>query len=182
MPPNWLQYPHPFIDGCIEPELLPVDGWREALRLSFSKQDLLRWGTTGGDSDDARFVDELRTKVLPSWGLDAGPDEVLGTVSGQQALHLVIAALIERGTPVVFDAGIDAEVQRQVLARGATLAPLRWDGAGARLRSTAAARRRVAGRLAPRDTGHDPHARARRGRAARRGGKPRDDHRMRAGR
>ncbi|MGH8253813.1 MAG: PLP-dependent aminotransferase family protein [Steroidobacteraceae bacterium] len=135
VPPNWLQYPHPFIDGCIEPELLPVEGWREALRLSFSKQDLLRWGTTGGDSDDARFIDELRTKVLPSWGVDAGPDEVLGTVSSQQALHLVIASLVERGTPVVFDAGIDADVQRQVLARGATLAPLRWDGSGPELAS-----------------------------------------------
>ena len=133
VPPNWLQYPHPFIDGCIEPELLPVEGWREALRLSFSKQDLLRWGTTGGDSDDARFIDELRTKVLPTWGVDAGPDEVLATVSSQQALHLVIASLVERGTPVVFDAGIDADVQRQALARGAALAPLRWDGSGSGL-------------------------------------------------
>ena len=135
VPPNWLQYPHPFIDGCIEPELLPVDGWREALRLAFSKHDLLRWGTTGGDSDDARFIDELRTKVLPAWGLDAGPDEVLATVSSQQALHLVLAALIERGTPVICDSGLDSEVQRQAQQRGATVAPLRWDGTGARLLS-----------------------------------------------
>lgn len=133
VPPNWLQYPYPFIDGCIEPELLPVEGWREALRLAFSRQDLLRWGTTGGDADDARFVDELRTKVLPSWGLDAGPDEVLATVSGQQALHLVMGTLLERGTPVIFDADIDAEVQRQALARGATLSTLDWEGNSARL-------------------------------------------------
>jgi len=133
VPPNWLQYPHPFIDGCIEPELLPADGWREALRLAFSKHDLLRWGTTGGDSEDARFVDELRTKVLPGWGLDAGPDEVLATVSSQQALHLVMASLIERGTSVVCDSGIDGDAQRQALARGATLAALRWEGTGAKL-------------------------------------------------
>jgi GntR family transcriptional regulator/MocR family aminotransferase len=133
VPPNWLQYPYPFIDGCIEPELLPIEGWREALRLSFSKQDLLRWGTTGGDADDARFVDELRTKVLPAWGVDAGPDEVLATVSGQQALHLVMASLLERSTPVIFDAGIDPGAQRQVLARGATASALRWEGTGNRL-------------------------------------------------
>ena len=48
VPPNWLQYPYPFIDGCIDPELLPLEGWREALRLSYSRQDLLRWGTTSG--------------------------------------------------------------------------------------------------------------------------------------
>ncbi len=136
VPPDWLQYPYPFIDGCIEPELLPIEGWREALRLAFSRQHLLRWGTSGGDSDDARFVDELCTKVLPSWGLDAGPDEVLAAVSGQQALHLVMGTLLERGTAVIFDTGIDAEVQRQALARGATLTALRWEGNDARLAAT----------------------------------------------
>ena len=49
VPPNWLQYPYPFIDGCIEPELISVAGWREALRLASSRQELLRWGTGAAD-------------------------------------------------------------------------------------------------------------------------------------
>jgi GntR family transcriptional regulator / MocR family aminotransferase len=133
VPPNWLEYPHPFIDGCIEPDLVPVAGWRESLRLALSRQDLLRWGTSAGGSDDARFIDELRTKICPAWGLDAGPDELIATASEQQALHLVLATLLERGTPVVFDAGIDAQLQRQALGRGALLAPLAWEAGSARL-------------------------------------------------
>ena len=162
VPPNWLQYPYPFIDGCIEPELIPVEGWREALRLASSKQELLRWGTGAGDPDDARLIDELRTKVLPSWGLDAAPDELLATVSGQQALHLVLATLVDRSTPVVIDASIDAEVQRQLRARGAYPRRCSWDGAGSHLADTAPARGDRLGRLAPRQFRIDPDARARR--------------------
>ena len=132
VPPNWLQYPYPFIDGCIEPELIPVAGWREALRLASSRQELLRWGTGAADPDDARLIDELRTKVLPSWGLDAAPDELLATVSGQQALHLVLATLVDRNTPVLIDASLDAEAQRQIRARGSIPTMLQWDGAGSR--------------------------------------------------
>jgi GntR family transcriptional regulator/MocR family aminotransferase len=133
VPPNWLDYPYPFLDGCIEPELVPVEGWRESLQLACSRQDLLRWGTSAGGSEDARFVDELRTKVFPAWGIDAGPDEVIATVSAQQALFLVLGALVERGTPVVFDAGIDVQLQGLVLARGAILHALQWEGSSARL-------------------------------------------------
>jgi GntR family transcriptional regulator/MocR family aminotransferase len=133
VPPNWLQYPYPFIDGCIEPELLPLAGWREALRLASSRQELLRWGTGAGDPDDARYIDELRTRVLPSWGLDAAPEELLATGSGRQALHLVLATLVDRGTPVVIDGGLDAETPRQLRARGALVSMLQWEGAGSRL-------------------------------------------------
>jgi GntR family transcriptional regulator/MocR family aminotransferase len=133
VPPNWLQYPYPFVDGCIEPELLSVTGWREALRLASSRQELLRWGTGAGEPDDARLIDELRTKVLPSWGLDAASDELLATASGQQALHLAIATLVERSTPVLADAVLDGAVQRQLRARGVIAQPLHWDGAAPRL-------------------------------------------------
>ncbi len=133
VPPNWLQYPYPFIDGCIEPELLPLAGWREALRLASSKQELLRWGTAAGAPDDARLIEELRTKVLPSWGLDAAPDELLATSSCQQALHLVLATLVDRSAAVFVDASTDAEVQRQLISRGVTPSMLPWDSGGTRL-------------------------------------------------
>jgi GntR family transcriptional regulator / MocR family aminotransferase len=133
VPPNWLQYPYPYIDGCVEPELIPLSGWREALRLACSRQELLRYGTGAGDPDDARLIDELRTKVLPAWGLDAAPDELLATGSHQQALHLVIATLVDRGTPTVIDAGIDGETLRQLRARGVTPTLLQWEGASSRL-------------------------------------------------
>jgi GntR family transcriptional regulator / MocR family aminotransferase len=133
VPPNWLQYPYPFIDGCVEPELIPLAGWREALRLASSRQELLRYGAGVAEPDDARLIDELRTKVLPSWGLDAASDELLVTSSRPQALHLALVTLVDRNRPVLLDTSIDSEAERQLRARGATPSMLQWDGAGARL-------------------------------------------------
>ncbi len=142
VPPNWRQYPFPFIDGCIDPELVPVEGWREALRLSCSRQDLLRWGTAADGADDPRLLDELRTKLLPSWGINAAPDEVLATVSIQQALHLVLETLLDRTSSVVVDTALDPEVRRFMRSRNLTPLPLTWEGATARL-STSLAREAV---------------------------------------
>ncbi|HTP40726.1 MAG TPA: GntR family transcriptional regulator [Steroidobacteraceae bacterium] len=132
-PPNWQQYPYPFLDGCVEPDLLAVDGWREALRLAFSKQDVLRWASAAADADDLQFLDELRGKVLPAWGVDAAPDAVLGAVSVQQALHLVLDSLLERHAPVLLDVGVDQDLQRRLVERHATVGALEWDGNSARL-------------------------------------------------
>src|SRR5258705_13869253 len=88
VPPNWRQYPFPFIDGCIDPELVPVEGWREARRLSCSRQDLLRWDTAADGPDDPRLLHELRAKLLPSSGINSAPDEVLATLAIPPALQL----------------------------------------------------------------------------------------------
>jgi GntR family transcriptional regulator/MocR family aminotransferase len=133
VPPNWRQYPFPFIDGCIEPDLLPVEGWREALRLSCSKRDLLRWGAAADGADDPRFLDELRTKLLPSWGINAAPDEVLATLSVHQALYLVLETLLDRNPSVVVDSALDPLVRRFLRSRNVTPLPLEWQGATASL-------------------------------------------------
>ena len=134
VPPNWLQYPFPFLDGCIESELIPIEGWRESLRLAFAKQDVLRWATSISDADDPKLIDELRTKVLPSWGVDAAPDEVIATVSVQQAFYLVLESLLERQTSVLCDAALDQDVQ-SCFRESITRTPLQWDGSSAKLLS-----------------------------------------------
>lgn len=133
-PPNWLQYPFPFLDGCIEPELIPIEGWRESLRLAFAKQDVLRWATNASDADDAKLIDELRTKVLPSWGVDAAPDEVIATVSVLQAFYLAIESVLERTATVLCDPALDAEFSG-CMREGILRMPLQWDGSSARLLS-----------------------------------------------
>jgi len=134
VPPNWLQHPYPFLDGCIEPELIPLEGWRESLRLAFAKQDVLRWATNISDADDPKLIDELRTKVLPAWGVDAGTDEVMVTVSVQQAFYLTLESLLDRNTLVLCDGAMDQDLQRCV--RGSTAQDsLQWEGNSARLLS-----------------------------------------------
>jgi GntR family transcriptional regulator/MocR family aminotransferase len=121
-PPNWDQYPFPFLDGCIDSSLLALDEWREALRLAFARQAVSRWSIQG-EHDDPLLVEELRTKWLPAWGVDAAPDEVIVTASPRHALYLAIEVLVERGTPVLLADLPDGDVRRQLLDRHATLLP-----------------------------------------------------------
>ena len=115
-PPNWEQHPYPFLDGCIDPSLVPAEPWREALRIAFGKRDLLRWGTAGDQLDDARLSTELRTQVLPAWGIDAAPDELLCTASARHALHIVFDCFVSRQSVVWVDGSVDADIRRRLTA------------------------------------------------------------------
>ncbi len=132
-PPNWEQHPYPFLDGCIDPSLVPADEWREALRIAFGKRDLLRWGTAGDDLDDARLNEELRSQVLPTWGIDAAPDELLCTASARHALHIVLDALVGRQSVVWADGSVDADTMRRLHALQAQVVTFDPATASARL-------------------------------------------------
>lgn len=115
-PPNWDQHPYPFLPGCVDATLVPVDEWREVLRLAFSRQSLARWNASVG-SDDAPLIEELRSQVLPFWGIESGTDEIATTVSARHAFHLATEVLVQRSTSVLLDDGIDAEMRNRVLSR-----------------------------------------------------------------
>jgi GntR family transcriptional regulator/MocR family aminotransferase len=108
-PHNWQQYPYPFIDGRIDPELLPLAEWREAIRLVCSRRDALNWSTSNGELDDAMLLEELRTKILPERGIDAAPHEMLVTVSARHALQMLAELLIKPGMPVWLEEPVDAD-------------------------------------------------------------------------
>lgn len=108
-PHNWQQYPYPFIDGRIDPQLLPLAEWREAIRLACSRRDALSWSTSNGELDDVMLLDELRTKILPERGIDAAPHEMLLTVSARHALQMLAEMLIKPGTPVWLEEPVDVD-------------------------------------------------------------------------
>ena len=116
-PNNWHKYPYPFIDGCIDPALIPLAEWREAMRLACSRQEALRWSTEGAVSAEAVLAEEIRTKILPAQGIDANADEVLMTLSSRHALQLVAELLVRRATPVVLEEPCDHELRRRLLDR-----------------------------------------------------------------
>ncbi|MBS0581124.1 MAG: PLP-dependent aminotransferase family protein [Proteobacteria bacterium] len=132
-PPNWEQYPYPFLDGCIDTSLVAADEWREALRIAFGKRDLLRWGTATDPLDDARLNAELREQVLPAWGIGAAPDELLCAASARHALHLVIDCFAGRQTPVWVEASVDADTRRRLSVLQAPVTPFDLAAGGARL-------------------------------------------------
>jgi GntR family transcriptional regulator/MocR family aminotransferase len=110
---NWHAYPYPFLDGPIDPELLPISEWREAGRLALTRLEASQWALAPEGSDDRIFLDELRSKVLPARGITAPAEEMLITTSARQALQMILDLLLDRGTPVLCDGGIDP----QILAR-----------------------------------------------------------------
>ena len=123
-PGNWHHYPYPFLDGRVDEELLPVAEWREALRLAAARHELQDWNRGGGDSDDPMLLDELRGKVLPVRGIDAGVDQLLVTVSVRHALQLVCDLLVRRGVPVVLEAPVDTLLERRLRERHAEVSLL----------------------------------------------------------
>jgi GntR family transcriptional regulator / MocR family aminotransferase len=116
-PPNWDQHPYAFLDGCLDAGLAPIDEWREALRLAFSRQGLSRWNTGAATQDDPLFLDELRMNVLPHWGVSAGPDEVLAAISARHGLFLAVQTLIQRSTPVLLDCAVEQEGRAVLIDR-----------------------------------------------------------------
>lgn len=123
-PRNWHQYPFPFIDGCVDPTLIPNAEWREALHLASSRHEIDDISRSSGDTDDGNLIDEVRSKVLPARGIDADADQVMMTFSTRHALQLIGSLLVERGTPVVLEAPVDAEFERRMRDRQADLSML----------------------------------------------------------
>ena len=123
-PGNWFQYPFPFIDGCVDPELTPNREWREALRLAGSRHEVEGWSRNVRDNDDPALVEELRGKVLPTRGIDANADELIVTLSARHALQLVGNLLVTRGTPLVLEAPVDEEFELRMRERNADVSML----------------------------------------------------------
>ena len=120
IPPAWDRYPYPFLSGCYDATLLPLKEWREAARLAATRQEAQRWNGAR-DVDDLMLLDEVRTKILPACGINAGADEILVTPSVRFSTLLVIEALVRRNTPVVLEAPADDEIVRRLSERGADL-------------------------------------------------------------
>ncbi|MGB3871124.1 MAG: PLP-dependent aminotransferase family protein [Stenotrophomonas sp.] len=123
-PQHWHRYPFPFIDGRVDAELTPVAEWREALRLAGSRHELQQWNLDAGDGDDPLLAEEIRGKVLPMRGIQAGADELLMALSCRHALQLAGELLVRRGTPVVLEQPADPEFERRMRERHADISTL----------------------------------------------------------
>ena len=135
-PPSWQRHPFAFLDGCFDSSILPSEEWREALRLTHSKRELVRWGCDSPELDDEALSEELRSVVLPDFGLEAAPREVLCMGSQRQALNAAIAALVTRATVVAVDRAVDRETRQriaQIAAQTVELESLDADAVSERL-------------------------------------------------
>jgi GntR family transcriptional regulator/MocR family aminotransferase len=130
VPPDWQQYPYPFVGSQPDLSLFPIAEWREASRLTLSVQEIGDWAADTANADDAKLLQEIRSKVLPRRGIHARPDEVLVTADGQQALWLTVELLVEPGTPVAVEEPGNPELVALLRRRGAQVVfqPVDRDG------------------------------------------------------
>ncbi|MEH6551591.1 MAG: PLP-dependent aminotransferase family protein [Pseudomonadales bacterium] len=129
-PPNWQQYPYPFIDGQFDKSLYPIKEWREASRQAMAVAEIHKWAGDSGDVDDPMLIEEIRTKVLPRRGIHAEADEILLTVGAQQALYILAKLLVDTTTSVAVEEPGYPGMRELLAQRGAPMVyqPVDEDG------------------------------------------------------
>lgn len=129
-PPNWDLNPYPFLDGAYDASLSPGSEWRDAVRSTLSAQEFAEWSQDGGELDDARLVHEIRTKILPRRGIQAGADEVLIVGGRRAAFSLLTRAFVNRGMSVAVEEPGFPDLAQLLRLQGADVAltPVDTDG------------------------------------------------------
>ena len=71
-PLDWRSYPYPFIYNQIDPDLFPVDDWRECARLALGRKNVDPCGPGDSvESDSPYLIEQLRQRLLGARGIVA---------------------------------------------------------------------------------------------------------------
>ncbi|MEM7212191.1 MAG: PLP-dependent aminotransferase family protein [Pseudomonadota bacterium] len=102
-PLDWHTYPYPFIYNQIDPDLFPVDGWRECTRQALGRKQMPVWASDSVESDSPQLVQQLRQRLLNTRGIYAEDDEILITLGSQNALFLIGTIFSRFNRPVALE-------------------------------------------------------------------------------
>ncbi len=102
-PLDWRSYPYPFIYNQIDPDLFPVDDWRECSRLALGRKNIDHWTGDSVESDSPYLIEQLRQRLLGSRGILAGPDEILITLGAQNALSVLGTLFAQFNRPIAVE-------------------------------------------------------------------------------
>ena len=102
-PLDWKNYPYPFLYNQIDPDLFPVDSWRECTRLALGRANMSSWRDDAVESDSPHLSQQLRQRLLSSRGIYANEDEVLITLGAQNALFIIGATFAHKNKPIAME-------------------------------------------------------------------------------
>ena len=102
-PLDWTSYPYPFIYNQIDPNLFPVESWRECTRLALKNTNMSTWRDDSVESDSLQLSQQLRQRLLSSRGIYANEDEILITLGSQNALFIIGAAFAHKNKPIAIE-------------------------------------------------------------------------------
>lgn len=102
-PLDWNSYPYPFIYNQIDPDLFPVDSWRECTRQALGRKQTPLWANDSVESDSPQLVHQLRQRLLNTRGIYADEDEILITLGSQNALFILGTIFAQSGRPIALE-------------------------------------------------------------------------------
>ncbi|HVR51382.1 MAG TPA: PLP-dependent aminotransferase family protein [Pseudorhodoferax sp.] len=102
-PERWREVPYPFVYGMHDPELFPVDGFRECCTRSLARAQLAHWTPDFETDDVPDLIEQIRLHLLPKRGVFALKEEILVTVGAQQAFQLLADALLDERQRLGFE-------------------------------------------------------------------------------
>jgi GntR family transcriptional regulator/MocR family aminotransferase len=97
-PPHWQDVPYPFVYGRHDPQLFPLEDFRECCARSLARAQMQHWTPDFEIDEVPGLVEQIRLRVLPKRGVFALADEIVVTVGAQQAFHLLGEALLDPRT------------------------------------------------------------------------------------
>ncbi len=97
-PERWAEYPYPFVYGRLDPQLFPMEEFRECCTRSLTRARLDQWASDFETDEVPELIEQIRLRVLPKRGVFALPEEIVVTVGAQQAFHLLAEALVDQRT------------------------------------------------------------------------------------
>ncbi len=102
-PLDWSSYPYPFIYNQIDPNLFPVDGWRECSRQALGRKEMPIWTGDSVESDSPQLIQQLRQRLLSYRGIYADDDEILITLGAQNALCILGMVFSNSSKPMAIE-------------------------------------------------------------------------------
>lgn len=129
-PERWREEPFPFVYGHHDPQLFPVEDFRECCARTLARASLEHWTPDFETEDVPDLIEQLRLRVLPKRGVFALAEEILITVGAQQAFHLLAEALLDERTRLGFEEPGYPHARNCFALRNPRWLPLRVDAEG----------------------------------------------------
>lgn len=95
-PPDWRDYPFPFIYGQPDAKLFDHDNWRRCALEALGRKNFESMTADPYEQDDPKLIEYIVRNILPRRGISAQPDEILITMGAQNALWLCAQVLLNK--------------------------------------------------------------------------------------
>ncbi|MDO5101997.1 MAG: PLP-dependent aminotransferase family protein [Lautropia sp.] len=127
---DWRRYPYPFLYGQFDAGSFPMADWRQCCLRTLSALEVNEWGHDMFLKDDPSLVKQVKTRLLPQRGIQAGEDNILLTVGSQHGLYLLADLLMDRQSRVAIEDPGYPDARNIFLRRRATLVGMPVDADG----------------------------------------------------